>query len=279
MAQKSKPISRATMAAQGFLSLITLLAAFIGGDSLRCWFDSLAVLPTTALPPSASPETEMLQYMGNSYVPSWWQDACQSSSAMMYSLQVRLPVGKPAPDFKLQSLDGNHMIQLSDYRKARPVVLVFGSFTCGALQSAVPTLNQLSAEFKDRANFLFIAAPEAGHPMPGYEFLLQDGARLLKPDVPHEGRRERLNQARKKAGLTWPGLFDPPDYETCCVYRAWPGRLVVVDAEGILAEDFGAIVLKVWKLEDVRARLEVICQQAEGVPAVSVGSPSVVPLP
>jgi EF hand len=35
----------------------------------------------------------------------------------------------PAPDFTLQSPDGKRSITLSDYRRKKPVVLIFGSFT------------------------------------------------------------------------------------------------------------------------------------------------------
>jgi len=38
-------------------------------------------------------------------------------------------VGEPAPDFKLQTKDGQREVQLSSFKGQRPVVLVFGSFT------------------------------------------------------------------------------------------------------------------------------------------------------
>jgi hypothetical protein len=40
-----------------------------------------------------------------------------------------LSAGDPAPDFRLPTLDRTHMVALSDFRGARPVVLVFGSYT------------------------------------------------------------------------------------------------------------------------------------------------------
>jgi len=38
-------------------------------------------------------------------------------------------VGETAPDFTLRTPDGKTSVRLSDYRKKKPVVLVFGSFT------------------------------------------------------------------------------------------------------------------------------------------------------
>ena len=37
--------------------------------------------------------------------------------------------GDPAPDFRLPALDRRSTVQLSSFRGARPVVLVFGSYT------------------------------------------------------------------------------------------------------------------------------------------------------
>ncbi|HUI56078.1 MAG TPA: hypothetical protein VLY04_13980 [Bryobacteraceae bacterium] len=41
----------------------------------------------------------------------------------------RLKPGDPAPDFRLPTLDHRETVQLSSFRGARPVVLVFGSYT------------------------------------------------------------------------------------------------------------------------------------------------------
>ncbi|MBX3394151.1 MAG: hypothetical protein KF841_02160 [Phycisphaerae bacterium] len=38
-------------------------------------------------------------------------------------------IGEPAPDFALATLDGARTIRMSEFREARPLVLIFGSFT------------------------------------------------------------------------------------------------------------------------------------------------------
>jgi|SRR5579884_1970620 len=40
-----------------------------------------------------------------------------------------LQVGSPAPDFRLKTLDRASEVSLSSFRGAKPVVLVFGSYT------------------------------------------------------------------------------------------------------------------------------------------------------
>lgn len=47
----------------------------------------------------------------------------------MHARAGALKPGDPAPDFRLPTLDHQQTVQLSSFRGARPVVLVFGSYT------------------------------------------------------------------------------------------------------------------------------------------------------
>ena len=38
-------------------------------------------------------------------------------------------VGELAPDFELRDAQGQNLVRLSDFRRKKPVALVFGSFT------------------------------------------------------------------------------------------------------------------------------------------------------
>lgn len=40
-----------------------------------------------------------------------------------------LKVGEMAPDFELQTREGDKAIRLSSFRNSKPVVLIFGSYT------------------------------------------------------------------------------------------------------------------------------------------------------
>jgi hypothetical protein len=40
-----------------------------------------------------------------------------------------LAIGQPAPDVSLGSLDGRTRVQLADWTGAKPLILVFGSYT------------------------------------------------------------------------------------------------------------------------------------------------------
>src|ERR1700676_3170265 len=47
-------------------------------------------------------------------------------------------VGQPAPNFKLRTLDGKETVELAKVVGKRPVVLVFGNYTCGPFCSSYP---------------------------------------------------------------------------------------------------------------------------------------------
>ena len=47
----------------------------------------------------------------------------------MHARAGDLEVGQEAPDFSLKSLNGDASVRLSSFRRQKPVVLVFGSYT------------------------------------------------------------------------------------------------------------------------------------------------------
>ena len=47
----------------------------------------------------------------------------------MHTRAGDLHVGQEAPDFSLKSLNGDASVRLSSFRRQKPVVLVFGSYT------------------------------------------------------------------------------------------------------------------------------------------------------
>ena len=54
----------------------------------------------------------------------------QEASSWQKKYDVGAPkIGDPAPDFELRDINGENPIQLSIFQGAKPVVLIFGSFT------------------------------------------------------------------------------------------------------------------------------------------------------
>jgi hypothetical protein len=163
----------------------------------------------------------------------------------------KLEKGIPAPDFTLPAIRGRDRITLSRYR-GRSVVLVFGSFSCDLFRKRTSDLQRLYEAHKDRAEFLFVSVTEAGHRIPGLEFVL-DKAGTGDVD-PLEDRRARLVKALDRVGLSMPGAVDAGAAAEVA-YDAFPLRLVVVDAGGRIALDLGRAVPDPWDLSEVAAWL------------------------
>jgi len=54
----------------------------------------------------------------------------REAAAWQKKFDARAPkAGDPAQDFTLYDIHGKNPIKLSDFRKKKPVVLIFGSFT------------------------------------------------------------------------------------------------------------------------------------------------------
>jgi hypothetical protein len=141
-------------------------------------------------------------------------------------------VGKPAPPLRLPTLSGDRTVELSRLR-GRRVVLVFGSFSCDLFCGHLERLGRLYTAHKGRAEFFFVSLREAGHEMPGLEFLVEDDGRV----TPRQ-RRERTAKAIRLKGFPLPALFDVDD-KASDDYKAFPLRLVAVGAGGTVELDLG----------------------------------------
>jgi peroxiredoxin len=141
--------------------------------------------------------------------------------------------GKPAPDFTLPDNSDGHEVSLADFHGKRPVVLMFGSFSCDLFCNDVARLEHLYQAYKDRAQFLFIHVSDAPHLIPALKYVL----RGLKPSP--EFRSERARRAMDHLALNFPCLIDTPEATVENAYNAWPRRLMIVDEEGKIALDEG----------------------------------------
>ncbi len=159
-----------------------------------------------------------------------------------------LKAGTVMDDFTLPSTTEGHEVSLAKLRaEGKPVVLLFGSFTCTIFQSHRGRLEHLYHTYQDRANFLFVNVHEAGHPIEGFGFLLQtspDGELTL------EQRRENVLKATKLAGFTVPTVVDI-DRTVERSYSAYPLRLVVLDPKGQVALDLGNATQGPWDFKQL----------------------------
>jgi hypothetical protein len=162
-----------------------------------------------------------------------------------------MEAGRPAPDFTLPRADGSGPVRLSSLR-GRPVVLAFGSFSCDRFVEVLPELDRLALEYDGRAAFVFVNLTEAGHRLPGLEFVLDP----LPPD-PADARAERSRRTVRALVASGSRMTGVMDEETRAesAYDAFPQRLVVVDPHGRIAVDLGRSFTKPWDFGQVSAYL------------------------
>ena len=72
------------------------------------------------------------------------------------SIQEGPKVGAPAPDFTLKTVDGKETVRLSKVVGKKPVVLVFGNFTCGPFRGLYPDVEAVYERYKGEATFLMV---------------------------------------------------------------------------------------------------------------------------
>jgi thiol-disulfide isomerase/thioredoxin len=143
-----------------------------------------------------------------------------------------LRFGDTAPDFTLKSPDGKQSVRLADFRGVRPVVLIFGSYTCPPFRDVYPTLERLYETYGDSVAFFYIYIREAhaedGWKMPRNQ---REGIAIKDPKT----MEERVGVAQKACAFfktKIPGLVDTMDDKTDRAYAAWPSRVFLVDVNG-----------------------------------------------
>jgi hypothetical protein len=142
-------------------------------------------------------------------------------------------VGQPAPNFKLRTLDGKETVELAKVVGKKPVVLVFGNYTCGPFCSSYPAVEPIYQRFGSDATFLMVYVREA-HPADGWSMGVD-----IKQPTSFEQRVSVAEQFCKKVAPTLPVLVDEINDPAGHAYSGMPSRLYVIDTRGIVAYKSG----------------------------------------
>ena len=156
-----------------------------------------------------------------------------------------IPLSAPAPAIGSFSLS----------HPARPVVLVFGSYTCPKLRYSAADLKHLHAQYKDRVDFRLVYIREA-HASGGAETQWQstinekEGISLPAARDMRE-KRAHADLCVRKLDLPFPVMVDGLDGAAENAYAAWPSRVYVIDRSGRVAFDsrLGELSLKPPELD------------------------------
>jgi Ca2+-binding EF-hand superfamily protein len=152
--------------------------------------------------------------------------------------QGRLPTNLPepgtlAPDFELRSPDGQRTVQLSTFRGKKPVVLIFGCFTCGNYRTYSETLEALYRERKVEAEFLRVYVREA-HPSDTHAPTGTNARAgvLIKQPVTLDERCRVAEFCATALKIETPMVVDGIDNRVGQAYGGWPDRLYLIDRDG-----------------------------------------------
>jgi thiol-disulfide isomerase/thioredoxin/Ca2+-binding EF-hand superfamily protein len=200
---------------------------FLSQDDLRRAFATPAARPRPATaPPSASG-------------PSKWTLVKGLFRQEIGSLQPGPKVDEIAPDFSLMTVDGRDGVTLSQKIGPKPVVLIFGNFTCGPFRSMAGNIEKLHQRYKDRATFVMVYVREA-HPTDGWAMESNDrvGVTLRQPRT-YEERVDVARKCVKSLDFGFPMLVDTIDDSVGARYSGMPGRFYLIDPDGKVAYKSG----------------------------------------
>lgn len=147
--------------------------------------------------------------------------------------------GEKAPSFALKTPDGKETIRLESLLGTKPVVLVFGNFTCGPFRAFYPDVDSLYQRYKDHAHFLMVYVREA-HPTDGWamDSNTKMGVKVSQPRT-YQDRLEVCAQFRQKLEPGMPLVVDDVDDSVGHAYSGMPARLYVLDPKGVVAYQSG----------------------------------------
>lgn len=150
------------------------------------------------------------------------------------SLQPGPNLGDAAPDFSLQSLSGE-TVTLTNEIGEKPIVLIFGNFTCGPFRSQAGNIEKLYERYKDRAKFYLVYVREA-HPAESWWMMSNKkvGIDVAQP-VSDDQRRAVAQTCQQRLDLEVPFLVDTVDDLVGGVYSGMPNRLYLIDSAGKIA--------------------------------------------
>ena len=141
-------------------------------------------------------------------------------------------LGAVAPDFTLATRDGSKRITLSDVVGRKPVVLIFGNYTCGPFRRQFPLIDDLCRRYGDRAEFLLVYVREA-HPTDGWRMEDNDevGIAVDQP-TDYTGRVALADRCGVSLKPSMPVLVDTMTDQVGHLYSGMPSRLYVIDPAG-----------------------------------------------
>ncbi|MDP1563957.1 MAG: deiodinase family protein [Pirellulaceae bacterium] len=139
-------------------------------------------------------------------------------------------VGEQGIDFRLRNLQGEEVC-LSKWCAEKPVVLIFGNFTCGPFRAQAGNLERLYDRYRDKFHFLVVYVREA-HPSDGWAMSRNETAEIILPQpTKYPERAAVAQQCQNLMGSKIPLVVDEMDDPVGRPYSGMPSRLYLLDAD------------------------------------------------
>jgi peroxiredoxin len=143
-----------------------------------------------------------------------------------------LKVGDRAPDVRLVSLDGQTTFYLHDRIGKKPLVLVFGSFTCPPFRRNTGDIGKIYEEYRDRAEFLQVYIREA-HPQDEWQMASNRRDKVVYTQPQTLAQRIAIaNDYIQRLHVSLPFAIDDMNNSANLLYAAWPERIYIIDDNG-----------------------------------------------
>ena len=144
-----------------------------------------------------------------------------------------------APNFVLQAL-GGETVELDAVVGEQPVVLEFGSYTCPVFRKKHPAMEELYAQYGDRAAFftVYVIEPhpqDDPSPYTGEEWLTRDNQRegiLYQQPTTEVARRAVATAARDGMNIQIPIVVDNMQNTTWEAYGSAPNAAYLIGTDG-----------------------------------------------
>jgi tetratricopeptide (TPR) repeat protein len=140
--------------------------------------------------------------------------------------------GDSAPAFTATRMGSADQVTLAELRKANPVLLVFGSYTCPNFRSASEALGKLYPEYKDKIPFYLIYIREAHSTTDWASTKNQREDVTLRPASNMEEQQDHATMCVRKLRIDFPTFVDGMNGAAEKAYAAWPSKAFLLDKRG-----------------------------------------------
>lgn len=144
-----------------------------------------------------------------------------------------------APNFKLETVDGKQKIELKSLIGKKPIVLVFGNYTCGPYRITYGSVEDIRKRYAEEVEFVSVYVREA-HPTDGWRMTFNDRSGVVLPQPRTKSERVKVaTECFSTLKMTMPLLVDDLDDHVGNLYSGMPSRLYLIDRDGKVAYKSG----------------------------------------